>query len=126
MFRGKRLVTEEWFEGNLILGDIIKRYETYIVQVIGKNQHWKTISVDSETVCQYTGLNDKTGKKIFEGDIIKHDMSNTIGVAKWYHGNYTGWYMEDICMGEQQFTNEMWNECEVIGNIFDNPELLEK
>lgn len=80
--------------------------------------------IDPETVCQYTGLTDKNGKKIFEGDIVNHDMSGAIGTVKWYCEDYAGWCVDDIYIGEQQFTDEMWNECEVIGNIFDNPELL--
>ncbi|MEZ3514496.1 MAG: YopX family protein [Lachnospiraceae bacterium] len=80
--------------------------------------------IDPETICQCTGFTDKNIRKIFEGDIIK--WASAIGEVKWYHGNYTGWYVDEIYMGEQQFTNEMWNECEIIGNIFDNPELIEK
>ena len=84
----------------------------------------KQYEVAPETICQCTGFTDKNSRKIFEGDIIK--WASAIGEVKWYHGNYTGWYVDEIYMGEQQFTNEMWNECEIIGNIFDNPELIEK
>lgn len=80
--------------------------------------------IDPETICQYTGLKDKNGNRIWENDIIKHEISDTIGTVKWYQEDYVGWCVDDTIIDEQQFTDEMWNECEVIGNIFDNPELL--
>ena len=80
--------------------------------------------IDPETLCQYTGMVDRNGKRIWENDIVKHEVSDTIGTVKWYQEDYVGWCVDDIVIDEQQFTDEMWNECEVIGNIFDNPELL--
>lgn len=80
--------------------------------------------IDPETLCQYTGVKDKNGNRIWENDIIKHEISDTIGTVKWYQEDYVGWCVDDTIIDEQQFTDEMWNECEVIGNIFDNPELL--
>jgi len=44
--------------------------------------------------------------------------------VKWYQEDYVGWCVDDVCIDEQQFTDEMWNECEVVGDIFDTPELL--
>lgn len=82
------------------------------------------VPVDLETLCEYTGRKDKKGKRIWENDIVKHEVSDTIGTVKWYQEDYVGWCVDDIVIDEQQFTDEMWNECEVIGNIFDNPELL--
>lgn len=79
-----------------------------------------------KTICQYTGLTDKNGKKIFEGDIVKHDISDTIGVVKWYCEDYAGWCVDDIHIEEQQFTYELWSECEVIGNIYENSDLLKE
>ena len=87
----------------------------------GYGEHYE---IDPETICQYTGLKDKNGKRIWENDIVKHEVSDTIGTVKWYQEDYVGWCVDDIVIDEQQFTDEMWNECEVIGNIFDNPELL--
>ena len=80
--------------------------------------------IDPETLCQYTGLKDKDGNRIWENDIVKHEISDTIGTVKWYQEDYVGWCVDDIVIDEQQFTDEMWNECEVIGNVFGNPELM--
>lgn len=112
LFRGKRVIDGKWVESCCPLGEM----------------HSGTVTYDfiSEIVCQYTGLTDKNGRKIFEGDIIKYNMSSGIGVIEWYHGAYTGWYVDDTRMGKQQFTSEMWNECKVIGNIFDNPDLIKE
>lgn len=81
--------------------------------------------IDPETICQYIGKTDRNGKKIWENDIIKHEISDTIGTVKWYQEDYVGWCVDDAQIGEQQFDNEMWDKCEVVGNRFDNVELLE-
>lgn len=87
----------------------------------GYGEHYE---IDPETLCQYTGMVDKNGNRIWENDIVKHEVSDTIGTVKWYQEDYVGWCVDDIVIDEQQFTDEMWNECEVIGNVFGNPELM--
>ena len=81
------------------------------------------IEVDRNTVCQYTGMTDKNGNAIYEGDIIKtiHGIRRIV--------------FEDGCFGAKpnarlfadlrQYNREVNGEWEVIGNIHDNPELLE-
>ena len=82
------------------------------------------VEINPETLCQYTGQTDKNGKRIWENDIVEHEISSVLGAVEWYAEDYVGWWVNDEYLGKQQFTDEMWDECVVIGNIFDNPELL--
>lgn len=82
---------------------------------------------DSETLCQCTGLKDKNGKLIYEGDIVKC-LYNSYGENGVYIGKVI--YREDTCCfvdANSESTDYEWweEEKEVIGNIFDNKELLE-
>lgn len=125
LFRAKRIDNGEWVEGQyaFILNPLTESGEP-IKHLICNGTNIFNDEIDPETLCQYTGLKDKNGNRIWENDIIKHEISDTIGTVKWYQEDYVGWCVDDTIIDEQQFTDEMWNECEVIGNIFDNPELL--
>lgn len=118
LFRGKRTDNGKW-----VFGYLTKMWGTWNIQDFDNEN--LAYMIDGDTLCQYTGLTDKNGNKIWENDIIRHDVSGTIGAVRWYKGDYVGWCVDDIIIAEQQFTDEMWDECEFIGNIFDNPELLE-
>ena len=119
LFKAKRIDNGEWVEGlpQKMWG------EWHIINPADENTAYP---ITPETFCQYTGLKDKNGNRIWENDIVKHETSDTVGTVKWYQEDYVGWCVDDVVIDEQQFTDEMWNECEVIGNIFDNPELLEQ
>lgn len=132
LYRGKRKDNGEWVEGSLLQLDF-PRTETYIVD------RFATIECDNidgmeyvipETVGQFTGLTDKNGKKIFEGDIVEFTDKYTrkkgrakivFEAFKWkysgcyYGGNLIVW----LCICDKSI------EFEIIGNIHDNPELLE-
>ena len=85
------------------------------------------VETDPETVCQWTGLADKDGRKIFEGDICKiHsgpiDEEDGCFSVEWDEGDARfALYGEGLTV---DFGNYHGHECEVIGNIFDNPDLL--
>lgn len=95
-----------------------------------------SISVDVKTLGQFTGLCDKNGKEIYEGDIIKHLSGRTIEGKSMYINFCINWG-DDNCYRayknglkgysyEISFANYIYNpkDNEVIGNIYDNPELL--
>ena len=94
------------------------------------NKHLRA-EVLPETVCQYTGLPDKNGRKIFEGDIVK---TSQYGVDDRNGHNYAGFDTFSVefsdggfCLKNKwrRFNLRPQRDFEVIGNIFDNPELLE-
>lgn len=132
LFRGKRIDNGEWIEGGVVhqtdwYGNAVDKYfiidGTYTYDYdIGEPE-----LVIPETVGQYTGLTDKNGKKIFEGDIVSSNKRKTwIGRGKVWFGNGAFWCGERewakllrmVCLEDEQAV--------VIGNIHDNPELLEE
>lgn len=135
LFRGKRVDNGEWEYGQLkSIHKGGKNYETayYILNIYGESRLAKD-AIDPNTIGQFTGLCDKNGKKIFEGDIVKMD-------GWWYAAGPAGYsnnltvvlYDEEYCgftpMCDYDCDCGVYhpaNECEVIGNIYDNPELLE-
>ena len=122
LFRGKRTDNGEWVEGYLCEchHKDTGKYD-YAIQEMFENGYIMH-EVIPETVGQYTGLNDKNGKKIFEGDICKH-RSNYSGNTVISVVTYTdGHFLALVC---ENSGFELSEKLEVIGNIHDNPELLE-
>lgn len=82
--------------------------------------------IDPDTLCQYTGLKDKNGKKIWENDIVNCYESECFGVIKWEEDEAK--FIFDIVLEDLAFEPEdvydYIDDMEVVGNIFDNPELL--
>ena len=141
LFKAKRTDNGEWVEGYYIyhikrticaFGDSVKPEDEQHVIMQDGFSDWNmprgtvAFEIAPETLCQYTGLTDKNGKKIWENDIVKHEISSGLGQVIWYQEDYIGWIVDDIWTDGQQYSHEMFSECEVIGNIFDNPELLEE
>ena len=141
LFKAKRLENGEWVQGYLIYSFtgvpiIVTEYDNILMLVT-------RYEVDMKTICQCTGLKDKNGKLIWENDILDGFtypyMSD--GVHNYYvevcwcdnvpsFGIYTQKYPESKVAGISAGMTELmedWNQndWEVIGNIFDNPELLE-
>ena len=126
LFRGKRLDNGAWETGSLV----IVRMDCHDAQyyIADKMTGYHT-PVDPSTVGQYTGLKDKNGKRIFEGDIAKVLQGKDKDIA--YVGFENGAFMLYPKTGNiyERTLWEYWYndwDVEVIGNITDNPELLEK
>lgn len=132
LFKGKRKADGEWIFGNLLRTDD----GIFIIQNHVPYHRLEKYEVLEETVCQYTGLTDKNGRKIFEGDIVKDILNPIVGIVRY--GRYRNTLNEDGYGGHVGFYVEWkekryllrkdlvyWiNESEFIGNIFDNPELI--
>lgn len=138
LFKAKQIDNGEWIEGSLIDLDIDSGY-CYIVQPYKKASILPIIFlitdrmklVDPETLCQFTGLFDKNGNRIWENDICDRKEKYP-EVVKMTNGDWTLDYSYAI---GRDYGNSYCNlgfyvnerKCvEVIGNIFDNPELLQE
>lgn len=123
LFRGKRTDNEEWEYGDLWCNPYGKRV-VCIVSPINDQGTTGGNEVDPETVGQFTGLTDKNGLKIFEGDIVKY--GDTIHQVVFEQRMGTAYFglvyspIETLPFGHYQDLKQI----EVIGNIYDNPELL--
>ena len=129
LFRGKRTDNGKWVEGEL-LHDMQDRPYIY----------WKTPKelpivfsnhaiVRPETVGQYTGLTDKNGKKIFEGDIIKipddyDEYGHNAGEIYAVYFDFGGFRLKPKYTKARGYWLEDDKTVEIIGNIHDNPELI--
>ena len=141
LFKAKRIDNGEWVEGSYLYcknaTTVSFRNEHYILVFDGYGVAYHEI--DKDTICRYTGLTDKNGNKIWENDVVK----------KHFYTDYDAYANSEEYVGIVKFTDCAWvidtkrNEyvCtrpifesmayskdvdyfEVIGNIFDNPELL--
>lgn len=123
LFRGKRTDNGEWVEG-LLWKKKHNSNKIFISYFPDEDDYEDAVVVDPETVGQYTGLKDKNGKKIFEGDVIRAygEIGGYDFTAEVEWGNFIkGWY----CGKYRPMYDGFNNEYEVIGNKWDNPELLE-
>lgn len=107
LFKGKEKDSGKWLEWNAIAG-------------IPHN-----VTILTNTICQCTGLKDKNGRLIWENDIVNTQCGKAIVV--WDKAEWRIKWIKDIIWRKDLhfWTNEYDWKCEVIGNIFDNKELLE-
>ena len=147
LFRGKDVNTGEWVYGNFVkdaveqerglkcgVDGFIRNYDT-------EKEHVVMYEVERETVGEYTGLTDKRGDKIFEGDIISYQIDNDdcpfpnkdtkkrIGRV-FFQDFRASFAVAEGRNGSDMLNQDLYkyvrggNRTKVIGNVFDNPELL--
>ncbi len=128
VFINDEWIKGEWIEGNGINQqiDVAGNKHVYIALSIKSRAYPPMTTVEwteviHETVGQYTGLTDKNGKKIFEGDIVLTNEDGT-GVVTWDDDD--GMFTVNTDTVSLNFGNYWACEFEVIGNIHDNPELI--
>ena len=120
LFRGKRIDNGEWVEGYFV-NLWLMHYQKH--QPIITDNNAVSYDVDPSTVCQYTGLTDENGKKIFEGDIIAFTAYgfNYVGTVEFAYGSASV-----MCEHTSLFLDQAVSKhgAYIIGNTHDNPELL--
>lgn len=144
LFRGKRIDNGEWVEGYYVKA--LDMYDKEIHAIFdtmttfyacGETSGFEL--VDPETICQYTGLIDKNGKKIWENDLVKYLFSDTIAPIRY--GSYqscfdstktehVGFYVDWSVTDKEYMRKDLgyWInmvDAKIVGNKFDNSELLE-
>lgn len=136
LFRAKRLDNGEWVEGYVVNYGFTGQEKWHIVASYASDLY--AFEIDVKTICQYTGLTDKNGRKIWEGDVVK--LTRNIGyngvkgmLFEIYFNTYlchfalTKSYTSYPRNGQHDYmtlSGRKAKDMEVMGNIFDNPELI--
>ena len=128
LFRGKRIDNGEWVEGYYVKALDMYDKEIHVIfdttttfYSCGETSGFELI--DPETICQYTGLTDKNGKKIFEGDIVTVPADDELYAVTWDEDT-AAWGLNAEAL-VYTFGNFWGYEVEVVGNVYDNPDWLE-
>lgn len=134
-FRGKSIFDEEWLYGDLVLSSDMMRYAI----LVNDKNCYDECEVIPSTIGQFTGLYDKNGKEIYEGDILQADRFNaSLCVVSWSTERATFAYrfyykkIDDTHEIDRktscEYTIGDWMKIEkdlaIIGNIYDNPDLM--
>lgn len=138
LFRGKSIKRREWAYGSLIDSGnhsqvaIFPYNDSASTMTVRELVYLGMVSVDPNTVGQFTGMIDKNGLKIFDGDILRTKYGR-LCIVEWFESNLTLCFdLKPICIAENlnKYAPDKWDlwykeNLEVIGNRFDNQELLE-
>ena len=139
-FRARRIDSENWVYGFVIekYGKCYISHEVSMKSSVGRKKVWVETEVVKDTVCQYTGLKGRNGKEIYESDF--YETAGGIYQIFFKNGAFCGGKNIENCAplgwdceenGYDEYNGEMcegdfFNEIEVIGNIYENADLLIK
>lgn len=129
LFKAKRIDNGEWAQGAVLFHDTDAT--TIFNQHMGDGS-LQGFEVNPSTICQYTGLKDKNGNKIWENDIFQYTDGTMVTQKDLIEYNETHASFVRLRNTEKLGLQYLWideatcNHGEVIGNIFDNPELLQE
>ena len=125
-FRGKSILTDEWLYGDLVHSADKKR--TAIL--VNDKDSYDECEVAPKTIGQFTGLYDANGKRIYEGDIVKWKADNRLYAVIFKWGMF--YASVEVCNQETYGGFPLHalagdkKGVEIVGNIYDNPELIQK
>jgi uncharacterized phage protein (TIGR01671 family) len=130
LFKAKRIDNGEWVEGYYQKRYCLSDSEESLIFHADSYKMWKYAEIAPETLCQFTGLCDKNGKKIWENDILMAHLDEsypedaTYETVEW---GVAGFVTREANSTDRQYLDEFDLEhYEVVGNIFDNKELLQE
>lgn len=130
LFKAKRIDNGQWVEGYYLRKYDLLEKEVHFIFQTDKHNTWRCVEIVPETLCQFTGLCDKNGEKIWENDILMAHLDDdypedvTYETVEW---NFAGWVTHETGSTDREYLDEFNLEYfEVVGNIFDHPELLQE
>lgn len=130
LFKAKRIDNGEWFEGYYQKRYCLSDSEESLIFHADSYKMWEYAEIAPETLCQFTGLCDKNGKKIWENDILMAHLDEsypedaTYETVEW---GVAGFVTREANSTDRQYLNEFdTKHFEVVGNIFDRPGLSQE
>lgn len=130
LFKGKRIDNGEWVEGYYQKRYCLSDSEESLIFHADSYKMWEYAEIAPETLCQFTGLCDKNGKKIWENDILMAHLDEsypedaTYETVEW---GVAGFVTREANSTDRQYLNEFdTKHFEVVGNIFDRPGLSQE
>lgn len=130
LFKAKRKDNSKWFEGYYQKRYDLLGNEEHLIFHADSYREWEYTEIVPETLCQFTGLCDKNGNKIWENDILmahldeSYPEDTTYETVEW---GVAGWVTHEAGSTDREYIDEFDLEhFEVVGNIFDNKELSQE